>query len=311
MTYRVAAVFGVLAQRRALLGSIALVAALALLAARLAGVQGAAVVTTDKPDYYSYQTATITGSGFAASTSYDIPVIRPAPSPMVKGDGVTPGWDTVVTNGSGAFTYYYTLDGVPGIYEVRVYNSPWSGNLADAPLASTTFMDADIDFSQCRNDSGVNGTANDEILDDCEWTSGAINQSDSVYAEGDSVPQRLFHNVSDGAGTYVMGFEYEFSKADTYAYDFLTNVDGTMAVGPLVGSDLNQCGNLPGFVSAATCASLFVAPNAAVPSDPFDSVSSTENPPGAAARQFRVGCSPACSSISVAFPSLDSAGADA
>jgi len=238
----------------------------------------APAVTTDKLDYFDNETVTISGSGFAANTNYDVPVIRPDGT-IVRGDGsFTFGWDTVLTNGSGAFTYLYKLDGVLGTYEVRVYPSPWGGNRAQTPLASTTFTDADIDFTQCRNDSD-----NNEVIDDCEWSTGAINQNNSFYTEANAVPQRLFQKV-DSSDQHTMRFQYEFSQASVYAYDFLTNVDGTMPIGP---SWLNQCGNLPGFVNSATCASLFSgAVLAAIPSDPFDAVSSRETP---AIRNIRVG----------------------
>ncbi|HUS82702.1 MAG TPA: hypothetical protein VM013_05545, partial [Dehalococcoidia bacterium] len=64
---------------------------------------------------------------------------------IVKGDGTfTPGWDTVRSNAAGAFTYLYQLDGIPGLYEARVYASPWDGNLSTSPIASTTFTDGNV-----------------------------------------------------------------------------------------------------------------------------------------------------------------------
>jgi hypothetical protein len=267
------------------------VSALALVPAQAS----AAAVTTDKADYQPSETALVTGSGFAAATQYDVPVIRPDGS-IVKGDGsFTPGWDSVLTNGSGGFSYSYQLDGIAGTYELRVYLKPWSGDRAETPLARTTFTDASIDFTQCQND-----TNNDNVVDTCVWSTGAINANNSVYNEADGVPQRLFHQI-DTAGTHTMRFEYDFSSADVYAYDFLTNVNTTMTIGP---TSLNECGDLPGFVSAATCSSVFSgATLGGIPSDPFDSVASRETP---AVRSVRLGCSPACTgTVTVSFPSLD------
>jgi len=92
-------------------------------------VQSAPTVTTDKPDYFTEETVIVSGGGFAGSTNYDVPIIRPNGS-IVKGSGepFTPGWDTVLSDSSGDFTYNYKLDGVQGLYEVRVYASPWSGD---------------------------------------------------------------------------------------------------------------------------------------------------------------------------------------
>jgi len=115
------------------------------LAMLLAGFQPAAaqspVVTTDKADYAPGETVTITGSNFLVG-SYDIPVIRPDGT-IVKGDGsFVPGFDTVTAGADGSFVYPYILNGIDGLYEVRVYDSPWSGELSETPVAMVTFTDS-------------------------------------------------------------------------------------------------------------------------------------------------------------------------
>src|SRR3990172_1053981 len=253
---------------------LAAIAALILALLLITSSHAAPTVTTDKADYYSSEIVTITGSGFAPNTDYDVPVIRPNGS-IVKGNGsFSPGWDTVTSDAVGNFTYLYQLNGIQGTYEVRVYLSPWSGNQAEVPLAVTTFTDADIHFSQCQNDSD-----NNNVKDDCDWGTGAINQNNSVYMEGEAVPQRLFHRVA-ALGAFTMAFEYDFSKSDVYAYDFLTSPDLTQS-----GALLNECANRPGFVSLGDCNTIFGGNSQliTIPSDPFDAVSSRENP---ATRQF-------------------------
>lgn len=279
------------------LSLLAVAAALCCLAAALSVVyfaRAAPLLTTDKEDYYSTEVVTVSGSGFSANTLYDIPVIRPDGS-IVKGDGsFVPGWDTVESDENGAFTYYYQLDGITGTYEVRVYNSPWSGDLDETPIATTTFTDCDIQFTQCLNDSD-----NNEAADSCYWSTGAINANNSVYTEGDSVPQRLFHRI-ESTGTHTIRLEYDFSKSSVYAYDFLSSVDYTMPPGPAY---LNECADRPPFVSSSTCASLFTQGQSPIPSDPFDAVALREYP---GVRNIRLGCSPACSgSVTVSFPSLN------
>ena len=276
---------------------IAPVAAVVLLAlvAGITGVQGAPTLTTDKADYFSGDTAHISGGGYAPGV-YALPVMRPDGS-VVKGDGsFTLGWDTVTADAEGNLTYDYKLDGIVGVYEARVYPPDWSEDWSQAPIASVRFTDADIDFKQCQNDNAAGGR-NDGIRDPCEWGTGGINQINSKYTEGDAVPQRLFHRIGT-AGRHVMRFEYEFSKADKYAYDFLTNVDGTQS-----GALLNACGQLQGWVSLSTCTALFSgAFDAAIPPDTFDAVASRENPPGLGARNILVG---GVTSASVTFPPLN------
>jgi hypothetical protein len=257
--------------------------AAAILLVMTPGSNAAPLLTTDKADYYAAETVTVTGTGFAPNTTYDIPIIRPDGS-MVKGDGtLTPGWDSVTSSGSGAFTYYYELDGIFGSYEVRTYPASWSGNLSESPITSMTFTDADIHFSQCANDVG-----NDDVINACDWQEGGINQNDSVYAEGDAVPQRLFHKLTD-AGAYQFEFEYDFSKASIYAYDFLTSADqgpqSTLAL-------LNPCADAPAFASACSTVtnSLYTGASAIpIASDPFDSVPGAESAIGT--REFKVACS--------------------
>ena len=273
-------------------------AALLCVAGAVLGVryfaQAAAFITTDKPDYFSSEIVTITGSGFAPDTYYDVPVIRPDGT-IVKGDGMfTFGWDTVRSSASGAFTYHYQLDGIPGIYEARVYPSPWSGNRSEVPVATVYFTDADIDFTQCLNDSD-----NDDVMDSCSWGTGAINQNNSIYTECNSVPQRLFQKIKV-AGPHTVRFEFEFTKADVYGYDFISSPDYT------VGTYLNECADLPnGLVSDTDCQSMMSTVSLAlVPSDPFDAVSMRQNP---ASRNIWIGCSPSCTGVSVSFPDLDGA----
>jgi len=258
--------------------------------------QAAPTLTTDKAEYFSGEIAKIDGGGFAHNTLYDIPVIRPDGSiVIVKGDGTfVSGWDTVKSNGSGNFVYYYQLDGIEGTYEVRVYPSPWSGNRNEVPVARVAFTDANIQFTQCLNDSD-----NNEVMDDCNWGTGAINTNNAIYYEGDSVPQRLFHNIDD-AGIHTFRFEYNFTRANIYAYDFLSSPDYTLPSGPTY---LNECANLPPFVNSTDCASMFTTSLVPIPSDPFDAVNMRENP---SSRNIRFGCSPSCTgTATVSFPSLD------
>ena len=145
--------------------------------------------------------------------------------------------DYVVVSPSGEFSYDYQLPvtAVQGTYTFEVFNVTRT-----VVVASQTFTDGAIHFSQCRNDSN-----DDALVDDCSWGEGAINQSNSVYEEADSIPQRLF-NVIDAAGSHTMVFEYDFTKGDTYAYDFLTDVDETQS-----GVLLVPCADAPAFATQA------------------------------------------------------------
>ena len=209
-------------------------------ALRLVVAQDAPQITTDKSDYVSTETVTITGGGFEANTNYDVPVIRPDGS-IVTGDGsFSPGWDTVLSDGSGSFTYLYKLDGIEGTYEVRVYYSPWSGSLGDPSLASTTFTDANPagDLDQC-----ANGGVGDPPVpcSGSAWQNGNLNANQAHYLEGQSVPYRLrMENLATGPTAHTVTIEWDTTQSGKHAIDYLTSFDRTE---PQPGN--NPCSAVP------------------------------------------------------------------
>jgi len=205
-------------------------AAAALLAVVLliSNVSAAPTVTTDKADYLFFETVTITGGGFnPPNSSYDVPVIRPDGT-IVKGDGSTitpPEWDTVLASGTN-FTYLYQLGALPGLYEVRVYASPWSGNLAESPLASVTFTDAppQISLEQCRN-----GTA--ASPEDCianmgnGWGTGNVGDQQGHLVEGYSIPYRAIMENLPTSTSITVTLGYDIKHSGAHAIDYLTHYD--------------------------------------------------------------------------------------
>ena len=92
-------------------------------------------VVTDQADYPPGATVQMTGSGFAPRCVVRVEVTRPDGS-VVRGDGsFTPGVDEVVTTATGTFSYAYRLNGIEGLYRIRVLGD------GGVVLASTTFTD--------------------------------------------------------------------------------------------------------------------------------------------------------------------------
>jgi hypothetical protein len=172
--------------------------------------QAAPFITTDKDEYFSDEIVTITGSGFAPDTYYAVPVVRPDGS-IVTGDGTfTPGWDTVRSDASGAFTYYYQLDGIPGIYEARVYASPWDGNLATSPVASTTFTDGNVKVRSAPGGVTFTLTATQYSTTNCSGSgsthtyTGVDSSNGKTFGVGSTESLRLeAAAVSDQGGVFV------------------------------------------------------------------------------------------------------------
>ena len=104
---------------------------------------------TDKADYQPEEIVHAGGANFLPG-AYAVPVLRPDGT-IVKGDGsFAPGYDlALVPPGSLTFTYDYTLDGIVGRYELRVYAegvpvpataAEWAADLNY--VASVSFTDA-------------------------------------------------------------------------------------------------------------------------------------------------------------------------
>jgi hypothetical protein len=188
------------------------------------------IITTDKADYAPTETVIVRGSGFKSNTDYYIPVIRPDGT-IVLGDGTfTPGWDTIHSDTDGAFLYEYILDGVFGLYEVRLYDLAWEGDLVQEPLAKTTFMDAaKVTLDQTYNDQDPTDGTPDGTYN---WGGGGINHENSILTEGNFpppyppyIPGHVNYRMiieSLPAGTYTIIIEYEFTKGGIPAFDFLT-----------------------------------------------------------------------------------------
>jgi uncharacterized repeat protein (TIGR01451 family) len=155
--------------------------------------------------------------------------------------------------------------------------------------SGTAFALADVDFTQCEND-----TDNSGLFETCKWTSGALNQIHSRYAESDGVPQRLIfkHTSAVANEVHTVTFRYDFTNSNVYGYDFLVDPDHTVPA-----SLLNYCGNLPPFVTLSNCESALAAIfNVPVPSDIFDQVPQREHPPS---RNIVMGCFPFSCSATV------------
>src|SRR3990172_3153349 len=151
-------------------------------------------LTTDEADYAPGEVVLITGEGFAPTTAYAIPVMRPDGSIVVidpDTHDITPGWDAVLADANGGFTYNYQLDGIEGLYEARAYPANWAGDWSETPLASVTFTDAppDANLDQCAN-GGVGDPPVPCTQANGAWQNGSLNEQKAHYLEGDSLPYR-------------------------------------------------------------------------------------------------------------------------
>ena len=198
--------------------SVALILSVSLaltLCASVCVVNAAATIWTDKPNYSSFETVLIGGSGFDPYVDYDIPVIRPDGS-IVRGDGsFTLGWDTVQADAYGEFTYAYMLDGVEGLYEVRVYPSPWSGSLDTTPLASTFFTDAPpaVNLDQLKN-----GRATAPVSPG-DWVNGNLGSQQAHYVEGHSVAYRAVMTDLPTGTSITLTLGYDIKHSGRHALD--------------------------------------------------------------------------------------------
>ncbi|UCB58001.1 MAG: hypothetical protein JSV67_05170, partial [Thermoplasmatales archaeon] len=221
-------------------------------------IRSATICTTDingnpKTDFKPGEIVYIHGSGFLGNHNVNIDITRPDNS-------VDSGFTT--TDSGGNFVYEYDLDGIIGTYNVLAYDGINS--------ATVIFTDAvaGIDFRQYATISDL-------------WINSILQQSNSIYSEGMSVPQRIaFVDIDPTSGNvHTLTLSHQATKGGIHAYDWLTAWNQGNAppltytpwgdnIGPQVTTEI--CGNLHNQTGANE---IFVD----VPDDPF--ISTHDTPP--------------------------------
>jgi hypothetical protein len=78
----------------------------------------------------------------------------------------------------------------------------------------------DVDFRQCANNDKKAGPGN------CSWINSILQQNNSNYQEGMSVPQRIIlTGMSNDVSNHTLVFSHEATKNGPHAYDWLTSYD--------------------------------------------------------------------------------------
>ena len=205
-------------------------------------------VTTDKPDYGPTEIPKIFGLNFVPNTELDVIVLTP--KELQKGKNLKKkskkdGWDTLTSEPDGSFFHEYTPFRervLGGLYEVRVYNTPWNGKLNEEPLAMTTFTDGPPKvqgLEQCQPGP------NDITTFDCTssgpdgWKNG---NNDGPYFEGDTVPYRSEFKDLLPTTQYRLQIEWDTSKGGKHALDYLRTFNATvLSADPCVGLGVGFC----------------------------------------------------------------------
>jgi uncharacterized repeat protein (TIGR01451 family) len=112
-----------------------------------------------------------------------------------------------------------------------VVNTGMVGVLLQPSAVKAANPSANLD--QCANDQAPSPNTTGCATAANEWVNGNVNESKSVYLEGDSVPYRLLlDNLS--IGTHNVVIEWDTTKADKHALDYITTYNRTVA-------DANPC----------------------------------------------------------------------
>src|SRR2546426_11076 len=198
---------------RAMLAAFAVFTALMLMAiapAVRADDGGSAAITTDKPDYHPEETVIINGTAFLADTTVMVGVTRP--------DGNYSAWN-VTSDGSGAFSTSYQLDGITGTYNVEATDG--------TNTATTTFMDSAANLDQCTN-GGVG-----DPLESCQgnnWVNGNANGQKAHWKEGEFISYRV--TISGlTSGTHTLQANYDTVHGGKHAIGYLGAFHATETTG--------------------------------------------------------------------------------
>ncbi len=234
-------------------------------------------LSTDKEDYHPGETTSIFGKFFSPIQSFILKIFGSDENDENYVESV----QTVTTDESGSFLATFTLDSLyRPFYEMVV------STLEGTEVVSDWFRDSSVGaYDQCSNDDG-DGYATGNT--GCRWITGAIGQSNSVYFEGDSTPQRVWLEGFAPNTSHTVTFKYGTTKGGKHAYDYLTTFNASenwIAVA-------DQCDGITGCTTAAET-------TAAMQNDP--NVTDTIEPAGAS-RLFTIRGG---SITNVSAPSID------
>ncbi len=206
-----------------------LIGGLAASAALLPSATGA-TITSDKADYKPGSTVTLTGAAWASNEQVHIVVNDSIGQTWKLESGINGAAQDPVADGSGGFTYAFSLPTqFISDYDVTA-TGPVSGT------ATTTFTDGGAVLSQCQN-GGVG-----DPLEPCEGGSppdggagphgfknyepGNVNGGKGHWGEGEFLPYRtILSGVA--SGTHTLDIRYDTVNNNKHALDYLGSFDTT------------------------------------------------------------------------------------
>ncbi len=166
--------------------------------------------------YFPGQTARLDGCGFDAYAGLSLTIRFTRPDASIS-------TNNVAVDSNGAFTYFYGSTQLEGPYLVSVLDGGGAGaagqvqgSVAAGTLADASFTTGSVNLDQCSNGSP-------KFVDlHCDWQNGNLNGNNSQYAEGESIPYRLFVEKLDPSLKHTIHINYDFTKGGVKAFDFLT-----------------------------------------------------------------------------------------
>ncbi|MBK6440844.1 MAG: hypothetical protein IPH27_05605 [Actinomycetales bacterium] len=174
---------------------------------------GTPTLTSDKADYPPGGAVVLSGTGWASGEQVHITVNDDAGQTWSLSSGVNGAPVDPVANLGGEFTYSFTLPS----WFVASYTATATG---PSGTVSTTFTDSAVgSFRQCKNADGVGGPSHL-----CNWANGNVQGTNSAYAEGDAVPQRLELTGLVPGTSYTIEMAYSVYK-NVHTYDYLATYD--------------------------------------------------------------------------------------
>ena len=188
-----------------------------------AELYGFATVKTDKDDYAPGQTVTITGTGWEPNEEVILSLHEELDAEChddLKLIAVADGKGRIINT-----------EFAPDIHDIGVRFYLTATGLQSQ--AQNTFTDAAPpkleQLFQCANQN-------------FDWQTGNLGQSNSLYLEGDSVPYYTHITNLDVTKTYRITIEWDTSKGDKHALDYLTTFDRSYPPDDPCAEELTSCG---------------------------------------------------------------------
>jgi hypothetical protein len=196
-------------------------------------------VQTDRNDYAPGEEVQISGAGFAPNEPITLLIVHITPPGAAKSAGMetsladhaghTPWQVTTDANGNFASSWLVQEDSLGQMLLITA-DQPETSNHTSLHAEAIFTDNEGATINQCANDKAPSPSSDGCSASANDWVTGNVNEAKANYSEGDSIPYRMeLKDMTVGSTGNTLTIEWDTTKADKHAIDYLTTFNQTVA----------------------------------------------------------------------------------